>query len=234
MIIADIDNHRIIQWKVGDTNGQVVAGGNGEGYGLNQLKRPTDVLIDKETDSLIICDQGNGRVVRWSRRRGTIEGEILLGYIACCGLAMDNQRNLYISDSENDEVRRYQIGQENGIVVAGGHGNGDGVNQLNHPTYLFVDGQQTVYVSDNWNHRVIKWNNGAKEGIVVAGGHGCGNALAQLSYPQGLFVDTLGTLYVAESWNNRVTSWSQQASQGTVIAGMGGKGNQADQFNGIR
>ncbi|CAF1677029.1 unnamed protein product, partial [Rotaria magnacalcarata] len=35
------------------------AGGNSEGSGLNQLDRPTDVLIGKETDSLIICDQGN-------------------------------------------------------------------------------------------------------------------------------------------------------------------------------
>ncbi|CAF5165940.1 unnamed protein product, partial [Rotaria magnacalcarata] len=38
------------------TNGQVVAGGKGAGNGLNQLNGPTDVLIDKETDSLIICD----------------------------------------------------------------------------------------------------------------------------------------------------------------------------------
>ncbi|CAM4850008.1 unnamed protein product, partial [Rotaria magnacalcarata] len=69
VVIADYHNHRIMQWKNGDTtNGQVVAGGNGVGNGLNQLYYPTDVLIDKETDSLIICDRRNGRVVRWSRR----------------------------------------------------------------------------------------------------------------------------------------------------------------------
>ncbi|CAF5047063.1 unnamed protein product, partial [Rotaria socialis] len=69
VVIADWGNHRIMQWKNGDTtNGQVVAGGNGGGIGLNQLQYPTDVLIDKETDSLIICDAGNRRVVRWSRR----------------------------------------------------------------------------------------------------------------------------------------------------------------------
>ncbi|CAF4435323.1 unnamed protein product, partial [Rotaria magnacalcarata] len=61
-----------MQWKNGDTtNGQVVAGGTCAGNGLNQLNGPTDVLIDKETDSLIICDWGNQRVVRWSRRSGT-------------------------------------------------------------------------------------------------------------------------------------------------------------------
>ncbi|CAF4535338.1 unnamed protein product [Rotaria socialis] len=55
VVIADFENHRIMQWKNGDTtNGQVVAGGKGEGNGLHQLNGSTDVLIDKETDSLII------------------------------------------------------------------------------------------------------------------------------------------------------------------------------------
>ncbi|CAF5090750.1 unnamed protein product, partial [Rotaria sp. Silwood1] len=35
-------NDRIIQWKMDDTNGQVVAGGNGKGNRLDQLDQPTD------------------------------------------------------------------------------------------------------------------------------------------------------------------------------------------------
>ncbi|CAF4224458.1 unnamed protein product, partial [Rotaria sordida] len=171
---------------MGDTNGQVVAGGNGQGNRLHQLNLTTDVLIDKETNSLFICDQGNQRVVRWSRRSGTTQGEILIDNIKCFGLVMDDQRYLYISDYKNYEVRRYQIGDKNGTLVAGGNGEGAGLNQLNFPTYIFVDQQQTVYVSDNNNHRVMKWNKGAKEGIVVAGGQDKGNALTQLSHPNGL------------------------------------------------
>ncbi|CAF3342423.1 unnamed protein product, partial [Rotaria socialis] len=38
VVIADFRNHRIMQWKNGDTtNGQVVAGGKGRGNGLHQL-----------------------------------------------------------------------------------------------------------------------------------------------------------------------------------------------------
>ncbi|CAF4576856.1 unnamed protein product [Rotaria sp. Silwood2] len=184
---------------MGDTRGQVVAGGNGDGERLDQLDQPTDVLIDKETNSLIICDRLNRRVVRWSRRSGTTQGEILIDSVDPWGLAMDNQRYLYISDYKKHEVRRYQIGDKNGTLVAGGNGEGAGLNQLNYPVYIFVDQQQTVYVSDNENHRVMKWNKGAKEGIVVAGGQGEGDALTQLTYPNGLFVDTLGTIYVADS-----------------------------------
>ncbi|CAF4345292.1 unnamed protein product, partial [Rotaria sordida] len=124
MVIADRRNHRIIQWKKGDTDGQVVAGGNGQGNRLDQLNGPTNVLIDKETDSLIICDWENRRVVRWSRRSGTTQGEILIDNIFGYGLAMDDHRYLYISDIDKHEVKRYQIGDKNGTLVAGGNGKG--------------------------------------------------------------------------------------------------------------
>ncbi|CAF4229864.1 unnamed protein product, partial [Rotaria sordida] len=214
---------------MGDTNGQVVAGGNGRGNRLDQLNEPTDVLIDKETDSLIICDSDNRRVVRWSRRSGTTQGEILIDNIRSWGSAMDDQRYLYISADEKHEVRRYQIGDKNGTLVAGGKG--AGLNQLNNPSYIFVDQQQAVYVSDCDNHRVMKWNKGAKEGIVVAGGQDKGNALTQLSYPQGLFVDTLCTIYVADIANHRVMRWPKEAKQGTVIVGGNGYGEKANQLN---
>ncbi|CAF4963859.1 unnamed protein product, partial [Rotaria socialis] len=97
--------------------------------GLHQMDHPTDVLIDKETDSLITCDKVNRRVVRWSRRSGTTQGEMLIDNIACYGLAMDDQRYLYVSDIEKHEVRRYQLGEKNYTLVAGGNGEGDGLNQ---------------------------------------------------------------------------------------------------------
>ncbi|CAF1216482.1 unnamed protein product [Rotaria sordida] len=221
---------RIVQWKIDDTNGQVVAGGNGQGNRLDQLDGPTDVLIDKAMDSLIICDKENRRVVRWSRRSGTTQGEIFLDKIDCYGLTMDDQRYLYISDDVKHEVRRYQIADKNGTIVAGGNGRGTDLNQLNSPTYVFVDQQQTVYVSDHDNDRVMKWNKGAKEGIVVAGGQEEGNALTELSGPEGLFVDTLGTIYVADSENQRVMRWPTGAKQGTVIVGGNRHGAGANQL----
>ncbi|CAF1269517.1 unnamed protein product [Rotaria sordida] len=219
---------------MGDKNGQVVAGGNGHGNRLDQLDHPTDVLIDKETDSLIICDRGNRRVVRWSRRSGTTQGEILIDNIVCYGLALDDQRYLYISDYVKHEVRQYHIGDKNGTILAGGNGKGAGLNQLDYPTNIFIDQQQIVYVSDNRNHRVMKWNKDAKEGIVVAGGQGEGNALTQLSYPKELFVDTLGTIYVADTFNNRVMRWPKEAKQGTVIVDGNGEGEEASQFHYLR
>ena len=204
IVIADCWNHRIVEWKMGASHGRVIAGGRGYGNRLDQLNCPTDVLIDKETNSLFIADLDNRRVVRWSRRQDTTQGEIIVDNIDCWGLTMDDQRYLYVSDIVKNEIRRYTIGDKNGIVVAGGNGEGNQLNQLNYPSYLFVDEEQAVYVSDTDNHRVMKWNKDANQGIVAAGRQGYGSALTQLSYPQGLFVDTLGTIYVVDLWNDGV------------------------------
>ena len=231
IVIADCWNHRIVEWKIDAGNGKAIAGGRCTGDGLDQLNWPTDVLIDKETNNLFIADQRNQRVVRWSRCQETTKGKVIINNIDCRGLAIDHQRYLYVSDIEKDEVRRYTIGDRNGTVVAGGNGQGNQLNQLNTPTYLFVDEEQGVYVCDWNNHRVMKWNKGAKEGIVVAGEQGSGSALTHLSCPNGLFVDTSGTVYVTDSRNNRVLRWPKGAQQGTVIVGGNVPGNAANQLS---
>jgi sugar lactone lactonase YvrE len=131
--IADCDNHRIVRWKYGAKTGEVVAGGNGQGNRLDQLNMPTDVIVDKNDGSLIICDQGNKRVARWPRQNGT-NGEILISDVDYVSLAIDNNDNLYVSDWTKDEVLRWKIGGTKGTVVAGGNGKGDQLNQLNSPT----------------------------------------------------------------------------------------------------
>ena len=234
IVIADSYNHRIVEWKIGASNGKVIAGGQGQGNRLDQLRLPIDVFIDKRTNTLFICDRFNRRVVRWSQRQGTAQGEVIIDNIDCIGLAIDHRRYLYVSDDVRNEVRRYTIEGNDGTVVAGGNGKGNQLNQLNFPTYFFVDEEQAVYVSDWKNHRVMKWSYGANQGIVVAGGQGKGSALTQLSFPAGLFVDTSGTIYVVESGNRRVTRWPNGAQQGTVIVDGNGQGSAANQFRSPR
>ena len=231
VIVADYENHRIVEWKRGATSGTVLAGGNGQGNQPDQLYCPTDVIFDKETDSLIICDRGNRRVTRWPRRKGTQSGETIVDNIDCWGLAMDDDGSLYVTDAGEHEVRRYGRGETNGIVVAGGNGQGAAPNQLNYPTFVCVDGEHAVYVSDRDNHRVMKWVKDAKEGIVVAGGRGKGKDLTLLSHPCGVRVDAAGNVYVADWSNNRVMRWCRGASQGTVVLGRNGGGQGANQFN---
>ncbi|CAF1477196.1 unnamed protein product [Rotaria magnacalcarata] len=135
--LVDQLHHRIVQWKKGDNYGHVIAGGKGSGNELNQLKYPTDILSDQETDRLIVCDRGNRRILQWSLRRGTEQGELLIDNITYYELVMNNQRYRYVSDIEKHAVRRYQLGTHNGTVVAGGNGEGVYLNQLNIPDLSF-------------------------------------------------------------------------------------------------
>ncbi|CAF3366455.1 unnamed protein product [Rotaria socialis] len=228
--IADYSNHRIMEWKYGVTTGRVVAGGNGGGSRLDQLNSPAAVIIDKERNNLIISDYNNKRIVRWPRQNGT-QGETIISNVGCWGLALDDVGFIYIADYDKHEVRRYQMGENQGTIVAGGNGVGSGLNQLNHPTCVFVDRDHSVYVSDSNNHRIMKWIVGAKQGIIVAGGQGSGNSLTQLSSPYGVFVDHSSTIYVADGSNHRIVRWYRGATQGEVIVGGHGPGNQSNQLN---
>ena len=228
--IVDSENDRIVQWKFDTKVSEVVAGGNERGNRMDQLSQPTDVVMDKKTDSLIICDQGNRRVMRWPRRNGT-NGRIIISNIDCWGLAMDNNGELYVSDFQKHEVRRWKIGETTGTIVAGGKREGNQPNQLNLPTYLFVDEDQSVYVSDCMNNRVMKWVKGAKQGIVVAGGSTQGDSLAQLHYPYGVVVDHLGSVYVADCSNHRIVCWSKGSRQGRLIVGGSQSGPRSNQFS---
>ncbi|CAF0864501.1 unnamed protein product [Rotaria sp. Silwood1] len=230
ILIADRWNHRIVEWKVNAKKGQVVAGGTGFGNRNNQLDGPTDVIVDKMTDTLIICDSCNRRVMRWSRRNGINSGETLIDNIDCWGLAMDNERYLYVSDWKNNRVIRIRMGTSKLTVVAGGNGSGDHLSQLCYPGYIFVDQEHSVYVSDRENHRVMKWVKNAEEGIVVAGGLGQGHTLFQLHYPNGLCVDTLGTIYVADYGNHRIMRWYNRETKGNVIVGGHGPGDNLHQL----
>ncbi|CAF3600907.1 unnamed protein product [Rotaria sp. Silwood1] len=217
-------------WKSNAKSGQIMAGGYGQGNESSHLSDPTDLIIDKESDSLIICDKNNRRVVRWPRQ-GNSSGQTIISNIDCWGLMMDDEEFLYVSDWEKNVVRRWQIEERNGTIVSGGNGEGNHVNQLNSPGFIFVDRNHSVYVSDWKNHRVMKWMKGAREGIVVAGGEGNGNDLGQLSYPQGVVVDQLGTVYVADWGNNRVMCWPEGAKNGSIIVGGNGNGKQANQLS---
>jgi len=78
-------------------------------------------------------------------------------------------------------VKRWKVGDISEILVAGGNENGNRLNQLNWPTFIFVNEDQSVYISERNHHRAMKWFEGAKEGIAVAGGQGEGNGLSQLA-----------------------------------------------------
>ena len=224
LFIADTENHRIVRWKPKATQGKIIVGDEGQGNRIDQLNGPVAVLIDRVNNCLIVSEEGNRRVMQWSlnpRSQNWIKDKVIISDIRSYGLSIDDGGSLYVSDFEKHEVRRYQRIDKRivGVVVAGGHGRGVALNQLNGPRQIVVDADQSVYVSDSLNHRVMKWAVGTSEGVVVAGGQGEGDGLAQLSYPRGIAVDWLGLLYVVDHENDRLMRWVQGAKEGEVLLG---------------
>ncbi|CAF4034019.1 unnamed protein product, partial [Adineta steineri] len=229
--IADHSNDRIVKWKLNSNTGQIIVDGDGSGNINNQLRCPSDIIFDKNNNSFIIFDAWNNRVIRYFDKNQTNQ-QILISNIDRCGLTIDKNGIIYVSDSCKNEVRRWKQGDKNGELVAGGNGKGDHLNQLNEPTFIFIDEEYSLYISDRDNHRVMKWKKDAKEGIIVAGGNGEGNSLKQLSYPEGVIVDHLGQIYVADCRNHRVMRWCEGDAEGEVVVGGNGQGNQSNQLYG--
>lgn len=200
-------------------------------YGHDRVWEPTDIVFDEASQTFIVCDFANRRVVRLSQQSKP-ENEIIINNVACHGIAIDFKGNMYVSDVEKHEVKRYKPGDRHGQVVAGGNGQGAGLDQLNYPTYICIGSNQEVYVSDSDNHRIMRWDNGATEGHVVAGHRGKGQHLSQLSFPTGVVVDRNGTIYVADCSNSRIMRWLPGATRGEVIAGRLTSGESPDQLNG--
>ncbi|CAF4279037.1 unnamed protein product, partial [Adineta steineri] len=145
--IADSRNHRIVKWKFNSNTGQIIAGGNGKGNQSNQLNFPSDIVIDKKNNSFIVSDFENKRVIRYFDQNHTNQ-QILISNIACWGLTIDKNGFIYVSDCENNEVRRWKQGDNRGELVAGGNGKGNHLKQLNFPTNIFIDEDYSLYISD--------------------------------------------------------------------------------------
>ncbi|CAF1351597.1 unnamed protein product [Adineta steineri] len=230
ILVADLINHRIVEWKYSAKEGQIIAGGNGEGNSLDQLSFPNDVTVDKEKNAMIICDAGNERVMRWYRQSQT-NPQLLVSGIYCGGVAIDKDGSIYVSDNIKSEVRRWEEGDSDGTLVAGGNGGGYRRNQLKRPDKIFVDKEYSVYVADVDNHRIMKWKKDAKEGIIVAGGNDPGNGLNELTRPYGLIVDNLGRIFIADTLNNRIMQWYEGDTKGSIVIGENGGGHESNQLN---
>ena len=159
------------------------------------------------------------------------------------GVAMDGKGNLYLSDTDNNRVRKVDPG---GIITtiagtgtAGFSGDGGPATsaQLNLPYGLAVDSARNLYIADLGNNRVRRVGPDgtivtiAGTGVEGYSGDGGPASAAQLSTPRNLAVDAAANLYIAEFAGHRVRKMTPAGAiatvAGTGIAGLGGDGGPA-------
>ncbi|CAF1375793.1 unnamed protein product [Rotaria sp. Silwood1] len=165
LYVVDIGNHEVRRYKIGDTKGTVVAGGNGIGNRLDQLSKPTYVFVDRE-HSVYVSDWENHRVMKLEE--GAKQAIVVAGVQGYGnsltqlnypqGVVVDQLGTVYVTNHGNHRIMRWPKGATQGSVIIGGNGEGAQSNQLYGPMGLSLDRHGNIYVVDLGNARVQKFN----------------------------------------------------------------------------
>jgi uncharacterized protein (TIGR03437 family) len=133
------------------------------------------------------------------------------------GLALDSAGNLYITDGNNNRVRKVSAADGTIVTVAGsstlGGFAGDGglatKARLNTPKGITIDSVGNLYIADSYNGRIRLVSPAgiissvAGNGAAGSGGDGQVATTASLYFPSGVAVDTLSqNVYVVDNQNN--------------------------------
>jgi DNA-binding beta-propeller fold protein YncE len=136
---------------------------------------------------------------------GTGEGE----FNQPRGVALDSAGNVYVVDSGNWRVQKFDA---DGEFITEWGSQGTGTDQFVLPFDVAVDSSGDVWVSDYSNHCVRKFHDsgGNVYGHVLTvgtpGTSGSGDGVFNL--PWGLAVDDDDNLYVADNFNHRIQKFS--------------------------
>ena len=108
------------RWRVGESQGALVAGGNGCGSRLNQLRGPMTNLCRSE--SFCLCVRTTTMTEWWNGWRGATEGIIVAGgqgkgsalsqLNVPEGVIVDQLGTLYIADRYNHRIVRWKKEQQ--------------------------------------------------------------------------------------------------------------------------
>jgi len=141
-----------------------------------------------------------------------------------CGVYVDNDQTIYISDRLNSRVMQWKAGATSGQVVAGGNGQGNQYGQLNEITDVYLDKTTNNLIICDWgNQRVVLWSleNGTTNGQTILSNITC----------YGVTMDDQGFLYVSDIVNNEVRRYQVGETNGTLIGGGSAQVNPVNQLS---
>jgi DNA-binding beta-propeller fold protein YncE len=135
------------------------------------------------------------------------------------GLAVDDLGRLFIADTGNNRVERFD---QAGVFLGefGGFGFGDG--QFDKPRDLFVSGGLNLFVLDGENNRVTRYDvNGQSQGTFVDFNGGDVRATLGFVRPAGLAGEATGYLYVSDQSTDRLIVLNPLAGGWSPLGGFG-------------
>jgi myo-inositol-hexaphosphate 3-phosphohydrolase/sugar lactone lactonase YvrE len=264
LFITDTENHRI---RKVDSTGKIttIAGTGSAGYsGDNgpataaRLNNPHGIAVDR-AGNVYVADSPNQRVRRISPTGiiTTVAGTGSSGYNGDGIPATTAQLNypkgvevgpdgaLYISDANNDRVRRVDLSTAiittvagSGVAGASGDGGPATAARLNTPRNVAFGPNGDMYIADDLNFKVRKVSAAtgiittvAGTGVAGYGGDGGPATAARMNEVRDVAVDGAGNVYIADEINHRIRrvdpAGVMSTFAGTGVAGFSGDGGAA-------
>jgi len=174
--VADSSNHRIRKITITQTGRDVsTIAGNGRAGSQNdtgtaaQFSFPTDVAVDA-AGNVYVADFSNHRIRKITpegvvstfagSRKGFGNGAAGTAlFNSPVGVATDSSGNVYITDVDNNRIRKYMSVGVVGTLAGGIKGFSNGVSgsaQFDTPRGVAVDTWGNVYVADSGSHLIRK------------------------------------------------------------------------------
>ncbi len=225
--VADLDNNLIR--KITPSGIVSTFAGNGtkgfaDGAGTQAIFNDPISITTGPSGNLYVSDGTNEkiRIITPAGVVTTLAGSGLTGstdgngniasFYQMCGLAVDQNGNLYVADRFNHKIRKITAGG----LVSTFAGNGvqafaDGSAaqaSFSVPTDVAVDKTGNVYVVDNGNNRIrIITNSGTVNTVAGSGAEGSSDGVgsaASFYFPGGIINDNEGNLYVTDAETNLI------------------------------
>lgn len=124
------------------------------------------------------------------------------------GLFLHENDSLYVVDSGNNRIIKWDSGVSSGYIVAGGNVAGNSSSQLNYPVDVVVDSNGTMYMSDFTNQHIQQWFQNASIGQTI---------LANCIFT-GIGRDSEGSLYTTDWTDSQLKKWRKDETTPQILA----------------
>ena len=166
LYITDSNNYRVQKWKIGESEGITVVDefeDYARPYSHFNIPRLNKLFVDKFKNIFISTRY---QVAKWSEKEKRLI--YLLGRVNQVDrnapvdnpnhVYIDEEGVLYVAESGANAIFKVYPGSTQRVLVAGGNGGGNGLNQLDGPKGFCFDNKGDFFIADSYNSRILKLN----------------------------------------------------------------------------
>ncbi|CAF1343244.1 unnamed protein product [Adineta ricciae] len=172
VIVASLTDSRVLFWRPNATNGTIMVDSDTIGNSLMTNEGPCGIAFDEQNSLLYVADTFNHRIQRYSINNSwPCNGTTVAGgngpgsgsdqlYLPNDVWVSKKTGTLYIADSVNNRIQRWEKGASEGVTIAGDpYGNGGTSSTLfDVPVSITINANETyMYVTDMYNNRIQRF-----------------------------------------------------------------------------